>query len=66
MVRMPFFARFCMEDSTTVITDQGRKNTDVTHDGIVDGQDATTILQYIAKQITIEDLANNAAEQQLI
>ncbi len=50
-------ARFAAEDRETVITDQGRQNADVTHDGNVDGQDAAKILQYIAKKISFEDLA---------
>ncbi len=49
-------ARFAAEDREAVITDQGRQNADVTHDGNVDGQDTTKILQYIAKKITLEDL----------
>ena len=50
-------ARFANEDKEAVITDQGRQNADVTHDGNVDGQDAEKILQYIAKKISFEDLA---------
>jgi len=50
-------ARFAAEDREAVITDQGRKNADVTHDGNVDSQDAAKILQYIAKKISLEDLA---------
>ena len=49
-------ARFAAEDRDAVITDQGRQNADVTHDGNVDGQDTTKILQYIAKKISLEDL----------
>ena len=50
-------ARFAAEDREATMTDQGRQNADVTHDGNVDGQDTTKILQYIAKQISLEDLA---------
>ena len=50
-------ARFAAEDSDAAMTDQGRQNADVTHDGNVDGQDTTKILQYIAKKISLEDLA---------
>ena len=50
-------ARFAAEDKEATMTDQGRKNADVTHDGNVDGQDTTKILQYIAKKIGLEDLA---------
>ncbi|MEE3405167.1 MAG: dockerin type I repeat-containing protein [Acutalibacteraceae bacterium] len=50
-------ARFAAEDREAVITDQGRQNADVTHDGNVDSQDAAKILQYIAKKISFEDLA---------
>ena len=50
-------ARFAAEDREATMTDQGRKNADVTHDGNVDSQDAAKILQYIAKKITLEDLA---------
>ncbi|MBP0967319.1 MAG: hypothetical protein J5722_06780 [Oscillospiraceae bacterium] len=49
-------ARFAAEDREATMTDQGRQNADVTHDGNVDGQDTTKILQYIAKQISLEDL----------
>ncbi len=50
-------ARFAAEDSDAAMTDQGRQNADVTHDGNVDGQDTTKILQYIAKKISLADLA---------
>ena len=49
--------RFAAEDKNADITDQGKKNADVTHDGNVDDQDAVKILQYIAKKIELEDLA---------
>ena len=49
-------ARFAAEDREATMTDQGRQNADVTHDGNVDGQDTTKILQYIAKKINLEDL----------
>ncbi|MBR3418735.1 MAG: dockerin type I repeat-containing protein [Oscillospiraceae bacterium] len=50
-------ARFANEDKEAVITDLGKMFADVTNDGNVDGQDAERILQYIAKKITLEDLA---------
>ncbi|MBR3418732.1 MAG: dockerin type I repeat-containing protein [Oscillospiraceae bacterium] len=50
-------ARFAAEDREATMTDQGRQNADVTHDNNVDSQDAAKILQYIAKQIRLEDLA---------
>ena len=50
-------ARFANEDKEAVITDLGKTFADVTHDGNVDGQDAEKILQYIAKKISLEDLA---------
>ena len=50
-------ARFAAEDKEATMTDQGRKNADVTHDGNVDGQDAAKNLQYIVKKITLADLA---------
>ena len=49
-------ARFAAEDKEAVITDQGKENADVTHDGNVDGQDAEKILQYIAKKIDYKNL----------
>lgn len=49
-------SRFAAEDRTAVITDQGRANADVTHDGNVDAQDAEKLLQYIAKKIGYEEL----------
>ena len=49
-------ARFAAEDREATMTDQGRQNADVTHDGNVDGQDSTKILQCIAKKISLEDL----------
>lgn len=51
-------ARFAAEDREATFTDQGRQNADVTHDGNVDAQDSAKILQYIAKKISFEDLAN--------
>ena len=53
-------ARFSAEDREAVITDQGRKNADVTHDGNVDSKDVSGILQYIAKKISLEDLAESS------
>ena len=52
--------RFAAEDRDAALTDQGRQNADVTHDGNVDAQDSAKILQYIAKKISFEDLANES------
>ena len=49
--------RYAAEDKEAVITDQGKENADVTHDGNVDDQDAMKILQYIAKKISYEELS---------
>ena len=51
-------ARYAVSDPEAILTDQGRINADVTHDGNADGQDAAKILLYIAKRISFEDLAN--------
>ena len=50
-------ARFAVADQDAVITDQGKVNADVVHDGNVDGEDAVKILQYIAKKISYEEFA---------
>lgn len=50
-------ARYAGSDATAKITTQGITNSDVTHDGKVDGSDVAKILQFIAKQITKDDLA---------
>ena len=42
-------ARFCAEDSTAVITDQGKQNADVNGSGNIDLDDVTAILRKIAK-----------------
>lgn len=42
-------ARFCAEDREAVITDQGKQNADVNHDGNIDLTDVTAILRKIAK-----------------
>ena len=42
-------ARFCTEDSTAVITDQGKQNADVNGSGNIDLDDVTAILRKIAK-----------------
>ncbi len=42
-------ARFCTEDSTAVITDQGKQNADVNGSGNVDLDDVTAILRKIAR-----------------
>lgn len=45
-------ARFNAEDTKAVVTAQGQKNADVTHDGKKDGDDTIKILKYIAKIVT--------------
>ena len=50
-------SRFAVADATASLTDAGKTNADVTHDGAVGGEDVALILRYIAKQITAEDLA---------
>lgn len=42
-------ARFCTEDSTAVITDQGKQNADVNKDGNINLEDVTAILRKIAR-----------------
>ena len=42
-------ARFCTEDSTAVITEQGKQNADVNGSGNIDLDDVTAILRKIAK-----------------
>ena len=42
-------ARFCTEDSTVVITEQGRQNADVNGSGNIDLDDVTAILRKVAK-----------------
>lgn len=42
-------ARFCTEDSTAVITDQGKQNADVNKDGNIELADVTAILRKIAR-----------------
>lgn len=49
-------ARFANEDRDAVITDQGKENADVTHDGKVDAQDTEKLLQYIAKKVRYDEL----------
>ena len=54
-------ARIAVNDTTltsTEITDQAKKNADVTHDGVVTSEDLTKLLQYLAKQISHTDLEN--------
>jgi hypothetical protein len=50
-------ARFNAEDSEAVVSDQGKINADVTHDGKRAGDDVVKILRYIALIITKDDLA---------
>ena len=49
--------RFAVSDAAAKLTDQGKANADVTHDGAVSGDDATKILTYIARIIDEADLA---------
>ncbi len=42
-------ARFCTEESTAVITEQGRQNADVNGSGNIDLDDVTAILRKVAK-----------------
>ena len=49
--------RFAVSDANAKLTDQGKANADVTHDGAVSGDDATKILTFIARIIDEEDLA---------
>ncbi|MBP0968012.1 MAG: leucine-rich repeat protein, partial [Oscillospiraceae bacterium] len=48
--------RFAVSDIEAVITDQGKSNADVTHDGSVSAEDSQKLLRYIAKQLTADDL----------
>ena len=50
-------SRYAVEDKAAVLTDTGKRNADVTHDGTVNPDDALRILRFIAKQITAEELA---------
>jgi hypothetical protein len=50
-------AKFAASDSSAKITDQGKINADVTHDGNVDDQDVTKVLKYIARLIAKDALA---------
>ncbi|MCQ2407217.1 MAG: glycoside hydrolase family 9 protein [Oscillospiraceae bacterium] len=50
-------ARFYAEDRDAVITNQGKLNADVTHDGEVTMEDASKILLAVAKLIPMTDLA---------
>ena len=48
--------RFAVSDKEAVISDQGKSNADVTHDGSVSAEDSQKLLRYIAKQLTADDL----------
>ena len=50
-------ARFANADKGAKITDAGVANADVTHDGNVDADDASKILEVIARLITEDELA---------
>ena len=49
--------RFAVSDSKANLTDAGKANADVTHDGSVNAEDATKVLEFIARLITEADLA---------
>lgn len=59
-------SRFAAEDRTAVITDQGRENADVTHDGNVDAQDCAKLLQFIAKKIGYQEMEGAVPAEQNI
>ena len=48
--------RFAVSDAEAEITDSGKLNADVTHDGNVTADDAALILQYVAKKIPASQL----------
>ena len=48
--------RFAVADAEAEITDQGKKQADVNHDGTVDAKDSEKLVQYIAKKLTADDL----------
>lgn len=50
-------ARYFSEDREAVISNQGKINADVTHDGSISMEDAAMILRAIAKLIPMSDLA---------
>lgn len=50
-------ARVAANDKTATITDDGRANADVTHDGAIDSKDLTKLLKFLAGIITEADLA---------
>lgn len=49
-------ARFAAEDTDAVITADGKRNADVTHNSNIDSDDTLRILRYISKLITYADL----------
>ncbi|MBQ8920684.1 MAG: DUF5620 domain-containing protein [Oscillospiraceae bacterium] len=49
-------ARVAAEDTKTGITDQGKINSDVTHDNTVKNDDLSLLLKYLANLIPYEDL----------
>ena len=59
-------SRFAAEDRTAVITDQGRANADVTHDGNVDAQDCAKLLQFISKKISYQEMEGAVPAEQNI
>lgn len=50
-------ARFSMSDDTAVITDQGKINADVTHDGKITSDDSLKVVRFIAGYVTEAELA---------
>lgn len=59
-------SRFAAEDREALITDQGRQNADVTHDGNVDAQDGAKLLQFIAKKISYQEMEGAVPAEQNI
>lgn len=51
-------ARFAAEDSSVRLSNIGRLNADVTHDGNIHSDDVIKILKYVAKLISADDLAH--------
>lgn len=54
-------ARFAAEDTSAVVTDQGKKNGDVNGDGNIDSDDIQEILEYISRKRT--EFSGAAAQQ---
>ena len=53
-------ARIAGDDSTlkaNEVSADGKRNSDVTHDGKADAQDLAKLMQYLANYISLQDLA---------